>query len=203
MRYSCASGFEALRIFLRSGVTMKSKSTRIGLAALGAVLLVGLLALVGCQNRRPEVKQAVYSALTQHDLRTVEVFENRNKGEITLRGIVASADNRATAEQVAQQAAPGYTIKDQIQVQSAGIDGMVKSAQKDAKLDSAIEDNFKASLQSSKRLEKQDIKYSADNGTLYLKGSVKTEREKKEAEDLAKKVPQVKNVVNDLAVKPS
>jgi len=166
-------------------------------------LLVGLLALVGCQNRRPEVKQAVYSALTQHDLRTVEVFENRNKGEITLRGIVASADNKATAEQVAQQAAPGYTIKDQIQVQSAGIESMVKSAQKDANLDSAIEDNFKASLQSSKRLEKEDIKYSADNGTLYLKGSVKTEREKKEAEDLAKKVPQVKNVVNDLAVNPS
>ena len=38
---------------------------------------------------------------------------------------------------------------------------------------------------------------------LYLKGSVKTEPAKKEAEDLAKKVPDVKSVVNDLAVKPS
>jgi hyperosmotically inducible periplasmic protein len=182
---------------------MKNTSTRIGLVALGAVLLVGLLALVGCQNRHPDVKQAVYNTLDQHDLRSVEVFENREKGEITLRGIVASPDLKTNAEQVAQQAAPGYTIKDQIQVQSAGIEGMVKSAQKNASLDSAIEDKFKASLQSSKRLEKEDIKYSADNGTLYLKGSVKTEREKKEAEDLAKKVPDVKNVVNDLTVKPS
>ena len=88
-------------------------------------------------------------------------------------------------------------------MQSAGIEGMEKSAQKTASLDSAIEDKFKASLQSSKRLEKEDIKYSADKGTLYLKGSVKTESEKKEAEDLAKKVPQVQHVVNDIAVKSS
>ena len=182
---------------------MKHTSARIGLAALGAVLLVGLLALVGCQNRRPEVKQAVYSSLNQHDLRSVEVFENRAKGEITLRGIVASVDQKTSAEQLAQQSAPGYTIKNQIQVQSAGIEGMVKAAQKNTRLDSAIEDQFKASLEADKKLGTEDIKYSADNGTLYLKGSVKTESEKKQAEDLARKVPDVKNVVNDLAVKSS
>src|SRR5206468_424457 len=118
-------------------------------------------------------------------------FQNRRKGEMTLRGIVATNDTKTQALNLAQQAAPGYTIKDQLQVQSAGIEPMLKTAQKDAKLDSAIEDKFKASLQSSKRLRKQDIQYSADNGTLYLKGSVKSEREKKEAEDLANKVPQV------------
>ena len=181
---------------------MKHTSTRLGLLALAAVALVGLLALVGCQNH-PDDKQAVYNALDQHDLRSVEVFQDRRNGQMTLRGIVGSNDQKAQALNLAQQAAPGYTIKDQIQVQSAGIEGMVKSAQKDAKLDSAIEDNFKASLESSKRLGKDDIKYSADNGTLYLKGSVKSEREKTEAEELAKKVPQVQHVVNDLAVKPS
>jgi hyperosmotically inducible protein len=165
-------------------------------------LLVGLLALVGCQNH-PDNKQAVYNALKSHDLRSVDVFQDRRKGEITLRGIVATNDTKTQAENLAQQAAPGYAIKDQLQVQSAGIEPMLKAAQKDAKLDSAIEDKFKASLQSSKRLRKQDIQYSADNGTLYLKGSVKSEREKKEAEDLANKVPQVQHVVNDIAVKPS
>jgi hyperosmotically inducible protein len=181
---------------------MKHTSTRLALVALGAVALVGLLALVGCQGH-PDDKQAVHSALTAHDLRSVEVFQDRRKGEITLRGIVATNDAKAQAVNLAQQAAPGYAIKDQIQVQSAGIEPMVKTAQKDAKLDSAIEDNFKTSLDSNKRLKKADIKYSADNGTLYLKGSVKSEREKKEAEDLANKVPQVQHVVNDLAVKPS
>jgi len=181
---------------------MKHISTRLALLALGAVALVGLLALVGCQSH-PDDKQAVHNALNSHDLRSVEVFQDRRTGEITLRGIVASNDTKAQAVSLAQQAAPGYAIKDQIQVQSAGIEPMVKAAQKDAQLDSAIEDHFKASLHSNKRLEKEDIKYSADNGTLYLKGSVKTEREKREAEDLAKKVPQVQHVVNDLAVKPS
>ena len=181
---------------------MKHTSTRLAVLALGAVALVGLLALVGCQGH-PDDKQAVYNALTSHDLRTVEVFQDRHKGEITLRGIVATESLKTQAVNLAQQAAAGYSIKDEMRVQSAGIQPMVKAAQKDAKLDSAIEDNFKASLQANKRLKKEDIKYSADNGTLYLKGSVKTEREKKEAEDLANKVPQVQHVVNDLAVKPS
>src|SRR5215469_5651453 len=132
---------------------MKHTSTRLGWLALGAVLLVGLLAIAGC-HKNPEVKQAVYNALNQHDLRSVEVFEDRRKGEITLRGIVASPDQKTAANQLAQQAAPGYTIKDQVQVQSAGIEDMVKAARKDSRLDSAIEDKFKANLQSSKRLEK-------------------------------------------------
>ena len=181
---------------------MRHTSTRLALLALGAVALVGLLALVGCQNH-PDVKQAVYNTLGQHDLASVEVFQDRRKGEITLRGIVSSNDQKGRAENLAQQAAPGYTIKDQLRVESAGIESMEKTAQKDASLDSAIEDKFKASLGSNRRLGKDNIQYSADNGTLYLKGSVKSEREKKEAEDLAKKVPQVQHVVNDLAVKPS
>ena len=182
---------------------MRNTSTRLALVALGAVALVGLLALVGCQKDHPDVKQSVYSALGQNDLASVEVFQDRRKGEITLRGIVGSSDEKAKADTLAQQAAPGYTITDQLRVESAGIAGMEKAAQKDATLDSAIEDKYKASLQSNRRLEKDSIQYSADNGTLYLKGSVKTTREKKEAEDLAKKVPQVQHVVNDLAVKPS
>lgn len=181
---------------------MKHTSTRLGWLALGSVVLVGLLALAGCQNEHPDNKQAVYDALKGHDLSTVDVFQDRLKGEITLRGIVAGPDQKASAESLTQQAAPGYTIKNQIQVQSAGLDDLEKTAQKNANLDSAIEDKFKASIESTK-LQKQKIQYSADNGTLYLKGTVSSEKEKREAEDLAKKVPQVQHVVNDLAVKPS
>jgi osmotically-inducible protein OsmY len=94
-------------------------------------------------------------------------------------------------------------MKDQIQVQSAGLEGLEKAAERKASVDNAIKDNFKASLQSSKKLQKEDIKCSADNRTLSLKGSFKTASEKKEAEELGKKVPHVEHVVNDLAVKPS
>lgn len=182
---------------------MKSTSARLAWLALAGIALVGLLALVGCQDKHPDMKQAVYSTLSQHDLRSVEVSQDRGKGEITLRGIVGSPDQKTNAENLARQAAPGYTITDNIQVQSAGLEAMVKSAQKDAKLDSAIEDQYKASLKENKKLEREDIKYSAANGTLYLKGSVKTAKERQEAEDLAKKVPRVQHVVNDIAVKSS
>jgi len=181
---------------------MKHISTRLGWLALGAVLVVGLLALPGCQNGHPDDKQAVYNALNQHALSSIDVFQDRRNGELTLRGIVASPDLKASAETLAQQAAPGYTIKNQIQVQSAGLEDLEKSAQKNATLDSAIEDNFKASIETTK-LQKQQIQYSADNGTLYLKGTVNSEKEKREAEELAKKVPQVQHVVNDIAVKGS
>jgi hyperosmotically inducible periplasmic protein len=184
---------------------MNQTSTRLGLVALGAVLLVGLLALAGRQNEHPDNKQAVYDALHRHDLSTIDVFQHRRKGEITLRGIVAGPDLKASAETLTQQAAPGYTIKNQIQVQSAGLEDLEKSAQKNANanLDSAIEDRFKASIENSKKLENQKIQYSADNGTLYLKGTVNSEKEKQEVEELARKVPQVQHVVNDIAVKAS
>jgi hyperosmotically inducible protein len=162
-----------------------------------------MLALAGCQNEHPDDKQAVYNTLNGHELHSIDVFQDRRKGEITLRGIVGSPDQKASAETLAQQAAPGYAIKNQIQVQSAGLEDLEKSAQKNSTLDSAIEDKFKASIETNPRLEKRKIQYSADNGTLYLKGTVKSEKEKREAEDLAKKVPQVQHVVNDIAVKPS
>lgn len=181
---------------------MTRTSTRLGLLALAGIGLVGLLALVGCQSH-PDDKQAVYNAMNTNDLRTVEVFQDRRKGEITLRGIVASEDNKTHAENLAQQAAPGYTIKNELQVQPAGLQSMLQKAQNNAALDSSIEDKFKASLKSNKSLHHEHIEYSADKGTLYLKGSVKSEKERREAEDLANKVPDVKNVVNDLQVKPS
>ena len=99
---------------------MKKTTTRIGLVALEVVLLVWLLAFVGCQNRHPEVKQAVNNSLSQHDLRSREVFEDRLKSEITLQGSVVSAEQRASAEKLTELAAPGYSIKDLIRVQSAG-----------------------------------------------------------------------------------
>lgn len=85
------------------------------------------------------------------------------------------------------------------------MEDLEKSAQKNANanLDSAIEDRFKASIETGKKLEKQRIQYSADNGTLYLKGTVESEKEKREVEEMARKVPQVQHVVNDIAVKPS
>lgn len=153
-------------------------------------------------NSRPNYKMAVYESLDNNDLSSVTVIQNRDTGVITLSGIVGSADRRARAEAVAKEAAPGYTIDDKIQVDSSGLQSMVAAATAKSKLDSTIEDHFEASIKAHKDLVRQTIHYSAYNGTLFLKGAVKTADERKEAEELAKKVPNVQRVVNNIEVRP-
>ncbi len=128
------------------------------------------------------------------------VSQNRHSGVITLSGIVGSPDRKAQAESLAAQSAPGYTITNNLRVDNADLEGLEKQANQTAQLDSAIQDHFKATLKNHKELEKRNIQYQAENGTLYLKGSVNTEREKKEAEELARKDPQVQHVVNRIEV---
>ncbi|HEY2471780.1 MAG TPA: BON domain-containing protein [Terracidiphilus sp.] len=165
------------------------------------------LAYSGCGlKHHPDDRLAVYNSLDQHDLRSITVSQDRDAGTITLSGIVGADDRKHAAEQLALQAAPGYTIVNRIQVDNAGLQGEEQNAQKNAQLDSAIEDHFRATLAAHSALKGENIQYSAYNGTLTLKGSVKSYKERQQAEDLAKKIPQVQNVVNQIQIagaKPS
>lgn len=82
------------------------------------MILVSTASVVGC-GWHPDDQAAVYKVLDQHNLASVEVSQNRHAGVITLRGVVGSADNRAQAEQLTLQAAPGYTVKNLLQIQSS------------------------------------------------------------------------------------
>ena len=170
--------------------------------AFSSTAILGVsLAYSGCGHTgHPDDRMAVYNSLDQHDLRSVTVSQDRNAGTITLSGIVGSPDRRQNAEQLAQQAAPGYTIVDRIQVENAGLQSEVQTAQKDMQLDSAIEDRYKATLAAHHTLKNDDIQCSAYNGTLTLKGSVKNYKERQEAEELAKKIPDVQHVVNQIQI---
>lgn len=164
-------------------------------------LLAGALLTAGCNSKpaHPDEKSAVTNALSSNNLSDVSVSQDQDKGVITLTGDVTSADQKTQAETVARQAAPDYTIADQIGVRPPGAESQAKSV--DSNLDSAIEDNFKASLKANKNLDDQSIDYSAKNGTLMLKGTVKTAAQKAEAGKLAKEVPNVQQVVNEIEVK--
>lgn len=171
-----------------------------GLLSSSAILLVAMT-YSGCgHSGHPDDRMAVYNTLDQRDLRSVTVSQDRNAGTITLGGIVGSSDRKQMAEQLAQQAAPGYSIVDRIQVDNAGLQGEEQTAQKNAQLDSSIEDHFKATLAAHRSLKDDSIQYSAYNGTLTLKGSVKSNKERQEAEELAKKIPEVQHVVNELQI---
>ncbi len=179
--------------------TESRRDFSLGLAA----ILVGALAFAGCSTAsHPDEKAAVYQSLNQHDLSSVMVNQNRESGVITLNGIVGGADRKSRAEELAKEAAPDYTINDNIQVDPTGLQGMMSAATTKSELDSSIENHFITSIKEH-NLNPQAIQYWANDGTLTLKGAVRTEREKKEAEELAKKVPQVQHVVNEIQVRPS
>lgn len=167
-----------------------------------AVLLAGALAIAGCHNQpaHPDEKSAVTNSLNSNNLSNVSVSQDRDKGVITLTGDVPSGDAKAQAESLAKQAAPDYTVADEIGVRPPDDKSQASAVSSD--LDSAIEDNFKASLKAHKNLDDQSIRCSAKNGTLVLKGTVKTAAQRKEAGNLAKHVPNVQQVVNELEVKP-
>jgi hyperosmotically inducible protein len=163
------------------------------------VVLLGALGLAGCKQSHPDEKPAVTSSLTSNNLTAVSVSQDRDKGVMTLTGNVDSQDLKNQAESLAKQAAPDYTIADEIGVRPPA-DNQAGSAASNR--DSAIEDNFKAEIKEHHNLNDQSIHASAKNGTLVLTGSVKTVSQKKEAEKLARQVPNVQQVVNELEVKP-
>jgi hypothetical protein len=69
----------------------------------------------------PDDKQAVYSALEQNDLASVIVEQDRGNGVIKLSGIVGNQSRKDHAQQLAQQAAPGYTIDNQLKVDQSSV----------------------------------------------------------------------------------
>ena len=184
---------------------MLHSGSRTAVSFASTAFLALALVFSGCSHSgHPDDAMAVYNALGQHDLRSVTVSQDRDAGTITLSGIVGSSDNKQIADHVAQQAAPGYSIVDRIQVQNAGLVGAIKAAQNNVKLDNTIEKHFQATLAAHRDLK--GIHYSAYNQTLTLKGSVQTYKERQEAEDLANKLPEVQHVVNEIQInsgKPS
>lgn len=91
-----------------------------------AALLAAMLFAAGCGSH-PDEKAAVYAALSQHTLSSVMVAEDRHSGVLTLTGIVDDTNRKTQAETLARQAAPGYTIADQIQVKATGLQALAKN----------------------------------------------------------------------------
>jgi hyperosmotically inducible protein len=168
-----------------------------------AAMLAGGLIIAGCQHQpaHADEKAAVTNSLNSNNLSSLSVSQDRDKGVMTLTGDVSSDDQKSQAENLAKQAAPDYTIADEIGVRPLGEQSQAKAV--DSSLDNGIEDNFKAEIKAHKGLDDQSIHAKAKNGTLILTGSVKTPDQKREAGSLAKKVPNVQQVVNELEVKPN
>lgn len=181
---------------------MKKIDNNLAWKAIAIAGLAGAMMIGGCNSnpKYADSKDAVNNSLTQNNLGAIHVAQDRDKGVITLTGTVPTDDQKTQAESIAKTAAPTYTIADEIAVVPPANADATKAANSDT--DDAIESNFKAELKMHHNLDDQSISVKSKNGTVELTGSVKTTAQKREAEKLAKKVPNVQQVVNELEVKP-
>jgi len=164
-----------------------------------AVPTVILALTIACsnQNKAPDVSEDVRHALDQAGFNNVSVSQDREKNVVTLSGNVNSDDDKSRAESVAKSAAGAAVVADEIGVRPSGDEGTAKKV--DSELDSGIDKNLEAMLVQHK-LDK-DVKYDVSNGVVTLKGNVPSQAERSSAENVAKQVPNVKQVVNELEVK--
>lgn len=160
-----------------------------------------MIGIAGCSSQKastPSNKDAVVQAMNQDGYKDVKVDEDRDKGVITLNGMVRSEDEKMKAENDAKAAAPGMVVANQVSVEPSGQESKAKSIE--SNVDSAIKDNFKAALIGNK-LEDRGINYDVKNGVITLKGTVNSTVEREQAQQIATSVPNVEQVVNELKVK--
>jgi hyperosmotically inducible periplasmic protein len=161
------------------------------LAALAAALFSGC----SSTTEYPDVAGNVKKTLQANGLNQVDVSQDRQKGVVTLTGKVDSDQDKAKAETLAKTEAGNQVVADEIAVEPKGSE----AATVNADVDKAIEKNLDAALIQN-HLNKT-VKYSVKNGVVTLTGNVRTEQERHQAADIAKAVPNVQQVVNELQLK--
>jgi hyperosmotically inducible protein len=163
---------------------------------LGLVAL-GMAACSGTAQKSPVVSDSIRTALDQADLKDVSVSQDRDKGIVTLGGQVATESEKTRAETLAKSLAGTQVVANQIAVIPTGAEKEAKAVNSD--LDGGIEKNLDAALIQNKMHD--NVKYAVKNAVVTLTGEVSSQRLRDDAEQLAKAVPNVKQVVNDLQVK--
>ena len=173
------------------------KTLRLSVAIL-TLLAVGTLA--GCSattQKSPDVSDSIRTALDQAGLKSVSVSQDRDKGIVTLGGQVATESDKAQAETLARSLAGVQVVADQIAVIPIGAEKDAKAVNSD--LDKGIEVNLDAALIQNKMHD--NVKYAVKSAVVTLTGEVNSQDMRDAAERVATRVPNVKQVVNDLQVK--
>jgi hyperosmotically inducible periplasmic protein len=172
------------------------KKLRLSVAML-TLLAIGTLA--GCSGTAasPDVSNSIRKSLDQAGFKDVSVSQDRDKGIVTLGGQVATENDKSHAESLAKSFAGAQVVADQIAVIPVGVEKEAKAVNSD--LDEGIEKNLDAALIQNKMHD--NVKYEVKSGVVTLTGEVNSQYQRDHAEKVATRVPNVKQVVNDLQVK--
>ena len=165
--------------------------------SLMAVALLGTLAGCSTTSKSADVADGVRKGLDQAGFKDVSASQDRDKGVVTLTGHVTLDADKAKAESIAQSAAIGQVVSNQIAVVPVGIESDAKAVNSD--LDKGIEKNLDAALIEAKLHD--DVKYAVKNHVVTLTGDVDSQTTRTRAEQVATAVPNVQQVVNELQVK--
>jgi hyperosmotically inducible protein len=167
---------------------------------LWTVVVAALVLSLGACSRStsPSVKDNVVQALNQAGFKDVNVDEDRDKGVITLKGEVRSDEEKARANQLAQQAAGSRVVANELSVRPTGAESTAKDVQSNT--DDAIKDHWKAMV-AANHWGNQHIDADVKNGVLTLKGDVDAPGQRATMEKAAAKIPGVQQVVNEIEVK--
>jgi hyperosmotically inducible protein len=172
------------------------KKLRLSVAIL---TLVAAGTLAGCSGTAasPDVSESIRKSLDRAGFKDVSVSQDREKGVVTLGGQVGSENEKAQAESLAKSLAGAQVVADQVAVIPKGVEKEAKAVNSD--LDEGIEKNLDAALIQNRM--HGNVKYEVKSGVVTLTGEVNSQYKRDHAEQVATRVPNVKQVVNDLQVK--
>jgi hyperosmotically inducible periplasmic protein len=176
---------------------MNTRKLRLSFALL--TLFVGGI-LAGCfatVTKSPDVSDNVRKSLDQAGFKDVSVSQDRDKGIVTLGGQVASENDKSQAESLAKSLAGAQVVANQIAVIPIGAEKEAKTV--NSLLDAGIEKNLDAALIQNKLHD--NVKYEVKSAVVTLTGEVNSQSKRDYAETVATRVPNVKQVVNNLQVK--
>ena len=169
-------------------------------SSVAVLALIAVGTMVGCAaatQKSPDVSDSIRSALDSAALTSVSVSQDRDKGIVTLGGQVASDGDKRQAESLAKSLAGTQVVANQIAVIPVG--GEAEAKVVNADLDKGIEMNLDAALVQNTMHD--TVKYAVKSRVVTLTGDVNSQQQRDDAERVAKGVPNVQQVVNDLQVK--
>jgi hyperosmotically inducible periplasmic protein len=173
------------------------KANKLLLTLLTLLVLGSMLGCSRASAKSPDVSDDIRRSLDQAGLKNVSVDQDRDKGIVTLNGLVTSENDKAQAESLAKSFAGTQVVANQIAVIPVGAEKAAKAVNSD--LDQGIENNLDAALIQNKMHD--NVKYQVKSGVVTLTGEVNSEALRSSAEQVAAGVPNVQQVVNDLQVK--
>lgn len=169
---------------------------------IAAILILVMGLAVGCASDRDRGARLdddkIDNALKQANMDDIRVSVDHDQKVVTLDGEVRTDADKARAEQIAQANASGYVVRNQVGVRPEGAESQAKDI--DSAQDDAIKSGWEAVVAKNK-WDNQHINADVKNGVITLKGDVDRPTQRAAAEKAAARIPNVKQVVNELEVK--